>query len=199
MFSKLVKRCPPTPMVLAALCSLMAVCLAGCQGDEIQRYQVPKPETYPEPEAKVRLLAAIFPAKDQTWFFKFMGPSAAVKEHQAAFDRFVRSVRFTDREDEPITWTLPEGWKYERGKDPLTYGTFRFGTPDKPSRVTLSVLGKEFGSLLDNINRWRGQIGLKPAPQSELTKLSKMEEVNGVQAIFVDMGGPGGGNMGMGR
>lgn len=187
------------PLAVLLLSSLGVPCLLGCLGDEIKRYQVPKPETHPEPEPKVRLLAAIFPAKDRTWFFKFSSPTGVVKENEGAYNRLVRTVRLADDEEKPISWTLPDGWRFERSNKPLRYGTFQFGPPDRPVEVTLSALGREAGTLLDNVNRWRKEIGLKPAAQAELPKLTRSDEINGVAVILVDMAGPGGGNMGMGR
>jgi hypothetical protein len=172
----------------------------GCQpNDEIRHYRVPKPETYPEPEPKVRMLAAIFPHPEHTWFFKFMAPAADVKAHQAEFNQFIRSVRINDQKEKPLSWALPEGWVHEEGKSPLRYATLRFGTRDHPLEVTVTGLGAEAGSPLDNINRWRGQIGLKPIAKADMNKTAKSEEINGLNVILVDMGGPGAAPKGMGR
>ncbi|MBI3465128.1 MAG: hypothetical protein HY000_19035, partial [Planctomycetes bacterium] len=66
---------------LAVACSLALVLavLAGCEQDEIRRYQVPREES-PKPHASSRkpqaerMLAAIVPRDDQTWFIKLAGP-----------------------------------------------------------------------------------------------------------------------------
>jgi hypothetical protein len=181
------------------VCGLALGALAGCQsGDEIQHYRVPKPETHAEAEPKVRLLAAIFPHTDKTWFFKFMGPTADVKAHEAAYDRFIRSVRLTEQEDKPPTWTVPDGWTHEAGKSPLRFATFRFGPKEQPLELTVTSLGGEAGSLMANINRWRGQLGLKPIGEDSVKKIARLENINGVKATLVDMGGPGGAPKGMG-
>jgi hypothetical protein len=185
--------------ILVIVCGLGLAALAGCQsGDDIQHYRVPKPETHPEPEPKVRLLAAIFAHGDSTWFFKFMGPTADVKAHEAEYDRFVHSLRFTDQEDKPLTWTLPDGWMHEAGKSPLRFATFRFGTREQPLELTVVKLDGEAGSLMPNINRWRGQIGLKPTGEEGVKKVARTEKINGVNAILVEMSGPGGASKGMG-
>jgi len=41
-----------------------------------------------------RLLAVIVKPGDQTWFFKLTGPSRQVAEQKAAFDGFMKSIRF---------------------------------------------------------------------------------------------------------
>ena len=71
-----------------ALWGLALLGLAGCQnGDGIRHYQVPRPEAR-------RLLAAVVPHGDDTWFFKLVGPEAAVEGHRDEFERFIRTVRF---------------------------------------------------------------------------------------------------------
>src|SRR5207248_6044588 len=41
-----------------------------------------------------RTLGVILPRGDTTWFFKLRGPADLVAKQQAAFEAFVRSVRF---------------------------------------------------------------------------------------------------------
>jgi hypothetical protein len=43
---------------------------------------------------KGRVLGVILPRGDRTWFFKFLGPAELVGAQRAAFEGFVRSVRF---------------------------------------------------------------------------------------------------------
>src|SRR5205823_2629548 len=83
---------PPVPNVglrvssmrwsLALACGLAAAAVAGCQNaEEIRHYQVPR-------EPRVRMLAAIVPHGDKTWFVKVAGPEDAVEAHKGAFNRF---------------------------------------------------------------------------------------------------------------
>jgi hypothetical protein len=186
-------------ITLVILCGISLGVLAGCQpADEIRHYRVSKPETRPEPEPKVRLLAGIFRHQDKTWFFKFMGPAADVKEHQAEYDRFIHSVRISDQEGKPLSWSLPDGWTHEAGKNPLRFATFRFGSKERPLELTVTSLDGEAGSLMANLNRWRGQIGLKPIAEENIKKIARAENINGVDAILVEMSGPGGASKGMG-
>ncbi len=189
---------PPRWFHPVALVGLAALVLSGCQQDEeIRRYQVPKPPTFPEPPAKVRMLAAILPHGERTWFFKLTGPAAVVGQQAEAFDRFIQSVRFTDDKDKPVDWTAPEGWeKVPNRSNSLALATFRVGPKDDPAELTVSAAG---GSLLANVNRWRGQIGLKPIAENGLDKVTKPLDVNGVKGTRVDLSGPGGKGGGMGR
>src|SRR5262249_32221964 len=91
LFSKR-KNC----LVMLAATSL--VCF-GCQKEgEIRRYQVARVEAAPRPVAKptVRLLAAMVPHDKYVWFFKLRGSALVVAEFKGKFDKFVRSVQFTD-------------------------------------------------------------------------------------------------------
>jgi hypothetical protein len=186
-----------TACFLALFAALVA--LAGCQQEEeIRRYTAARPQTVPAPEAKVRFLAAIFIGDKQHWFVRFTGPTAEVKEYEEQYLKLVRSVTIHEDGDPPLRWTLPSGWQQADEKQSMRYATLRFGPKDKPLEVSISAAG---GSLLANINRWRGQIGLKPIADADLPKVAKSEKINGKDVILVDMGGPGGtgGPGGMGK
>jgi hypothetical protein len=131
---------------------LSALLLLGCQQDEIRSYRVSKPEG-------TRLVAAIIPHGDQTWFFKLVGPVSQIDEQKEAFDQFLRSVRFNDQGERPISWTIPASWRPGPQAE-MRYATFYLGPQESPLELTVSKFGGVVGSVLANINRWRGQIGL---------------------------------------
>jgi hypothetical protein len=180
---------------LAALCGL-ALLLAGCQDDGIRRYQVRKvTETEPDAadagQAKVRLLAAIIPHGDSKWFFKLLGPEAAVGEHKEAFERFLQSVHFTDGADKPVKWTLPEGWEETAGPK-VRYATLRLGAKDQPLEVWVTTFPGKVGSVLMNVNRWRKQdLGLEETTENALGQDTRDLKVDGAAATLVDLTGPG--------
>jgi hypothetical protein len=186
---------------LLFLCSFAAVFLIGCQEDEIRHYQVPKPETpTPADQAKVRLLAAIIPQGDNTWFFKLAGPAQQVEEHADAFQRFVQSVRFRNESRNPIDWKVPEGWRVQGGSGLGRYATFRLGPKDRPLELRVNRFGREAGTLLDNVNRWRHlDLGLPKITEQELGAVTRKLEVNGVAVTLVEMTGPGNRKAGMGQ
>ena len=43
---------------------------------------------------KGRILAAVVPVGDKTWFFKMTGPSELVEKHKAELEEFLKSVKF---------------------------------------------------------------------------------------------------------
>jgi hypothetical protein len=125
-----------------------------------------------------------------------MGPTDQVAAHAADFRRFVESVRFGQEKDQPISWTAPESWK--RGKEvAFSYATFVLGAGDKPLQLTVTpVAGGGPNVVLDNVNRWRGQLGLAPVAAGDLDSVATPLTVAGASAHLVDMSGSGGPGMG---
>jgi hypothetical protein len=180
-------RLPPAGLPLLA--ALLLLITAGCrEQDEIRRYQPPK---VTEPEPKVRLLAAVFPHGEHTWFFKLAGPIKAIDDHARDFIRFVSSVRFPDGGEKP-TWTLPTDWKEEPGAGEFRYATIHVDPKDPALQLTVSKLGRQAGSLLANVNRWRDlDLGLGPISEASLPKVTSKLEVAGNSVTVVKMEGPG--------
>jgi hypothetical protein len=164
--------------------------VVGCYDEEIRHYKVPReqvrPSVSPADRLAIRLLAAIVPHNERTWFFKLVGPAPILARHKDAFDQFIQSVRFTDNAKEPLTWTVPDGWERKPGSE-LRYATFQLGSKDHPLELTVVALGREAGSLLDNVNRWRRQLGLKAVGAAELAQLTSEKKVDGATLTLVDM------------
>lgn len=168
----------------AAVClAVLLLAVLGCREDEITRYTVPRQET---PDPSVRFLGVIVPHAERTWFFKLVGPVSVVEEQRAKFDQFLSSVRFTDKPDTPVTWDTPEGWQQE-GKSKLRYATLRYGPKGRGVELSVTPLGREAGSVLDNVNRWRGQLSLPSINDEQLAKLTTPLKVGGENAVLVDM------------
>jgi hypothetical protein len=176
---------PPRRSVVVLLFALPLALLAGCQKDEeIKSYEVPQPE-----RETIRLLAAIVPHGEQTWFVRLSGPEAEVAGQKTAFDDFVKSIRFDDSAKPPIQWTLPGTWE-QQGGEAMAAFSFRIPTQTQPLLATVTVLGKLGGgenSLAGNVNRWRKQIKLPPVAGPDLERL--IQPIG--SAMVVDMIGIG--------
>ena len=160
----------------------------GCGGQEIVKYQT---ERQAPPRVAVkksrassdqRMLAAIIRHADRTWFFKLLGQTAKVMEQTEPFENFIRSVHFTD--GDKIAWTVPEGWQELPGSE-SRYATLKNESAELELSVT--ALGRESGSLLDNVNRWRGQIGLEPITEKQLPDATRELQLDGAMAVLVDI------------
>jgi hypothetical protein len=166
--------------------ALAVALVAGCQQDEIRSYTVAKPE-------EDRMLGAILPHGDSTWFIKLTGPAGNVAEDKDAFDRFVDSLRFTDNADAPLGWTLPLGWTESQEKRKDRYATILVGK-EHPLELTVTRLGREgqAANVLANVNRWRNQLALVPVTQEELANEVQERKLGADTLTLVDLTGRGG-------
>jgi hypothetical protein len=152
-------------------------------------------EAPPTGEPTDRTLAVIVPITPQGWFFKLTGPAAAVAAQESAFKDFLKTIKFTAGQPE---WTLPAGWQARPGNQ------FRFATlvipgEGRPLEVSISGLpntGEDNAKyVLDNVNRWRGQLRMPPVTAEQLPAESSTVDMNGTQGTLVNLAGhaaPGG-------
>ncbi len=165
--------------------------LPGCQkADEIEHYEVVKPEVlqkelyHDSPSAggasaavarQDRMLAAIVPHGEKFWFFKVVGPDGAVVENQKSFVTFLNSIKFDSADDAPPQWSLPVGWTQKPGSE-MRFATIVMTGGAASLDLAVSSLPKTEGdnkaqlekSLLENVNRWRGQFRLRPVGPERL-------------------------------
>lgn len=161
----------------------MAAWAVGCEEPRIERYRVPRVD--PAPRPPLRTLAVIIPRNDLIWFAKMMGPSHRVEAERNGFEKFVRSLRFPATGPR-IEWTVPEGWAVAPAKG-MRFATFVVGEDSPRLEVTLVPLGPEAASILDNVNRWRRELGLGPIDDSRLPRYLRRLEVDGGPAVFVEL------------
>lgn len=160
----------------------------GCQsGEEIGEYHVPKDANMVAGPSTpdTRTLAAAIYRDDATWFLKLMGPLDGVEPLEPAFTGILKGVRFAGP-GTPATWTLPAGWKEEKGT------AFRVATlrpPEGNLEIAITRFEGQAGSLLANVNRWRDELGLEPVRESDLAQALRTEDVGGVKVQLVDLKG----------
>jgi len=88
-------------------------------------------------------------------------------------------------------WQLPQGWTEQPGSG-MRFATLVAEPGDPPLEVRVTPLNQAARDLLDNVNRWRGQIGLPPVMATEVGALVKTLDANGRPIDFVSMTGPAG-------
>lgn len=152
--------------------ALLLAALAACGDDgEIRVYTAPKEPVW-------RMLAAIVPAGESTWFFKLVGTQAEVEACKKDVEDFLAALKVEGNE---VRWTLPAGWK--QGADRAD----RAATLDVGGReLSITRLAGAAGGPLANVNRWRGQMGLGPVSQAGLAAESKTLAGGG---LIVDLQG----------
>lgn len=187
--------------IVLSVCWLVIV---GCEEQErITSYTVPKepplgetdtvPAAPAEPQVATpsRLLGAIVPHDEQTWFFKLMGPEAPIAAQQERFTQFVSSIHFTDKG--MPAWALPEGWREQRSSGgSMRFATIRTGSEKDSPELTIIPLptGPDpQENILANVNRWRDQLALPPIKADELPTETETIPVGDDAATVVNITG----------
>lgn len=86
------------------------------------------------------------------------------------------------------SWNIPAHWKEQAASVALK----SFSIADEKAgaaTASISMFPGEAGGTLANVNRWRGQIGLKPVAEAELASITKIIDVAGAKATFMDASG----------
>lgn len=94
-----------------------------------------------------------------------------------------------------LTWKLPAGWEQETPGE-MRLASFKVkGQDAKQADVSVIPLPGMAGGDLNNVNRWRSQVGLPPVQQENLAKLAEEVEIAGSKALLYDQAGqnPAGG------
>lgn len=190
--------------LLAAVCTL----LTGCRDDEaIRIYSAPKDQTAASTGAgqPQELLGALIAQESSPWAFKMMGDPEKVALYKDQFRQLVDS--FAVSSDGEPTWKLPEDWREEPGNE-FIYRTFR--PPNDPSvKATINQLSYSFMPdelsvpkwqkyVLENVNRWRGQLKLDNQAWDEMAPaLEPIEKLSlrDLPAYYVSLRGKSGGSM----
>ena len=176
------------------LFAVTAALLAGCRSEaEIQVYEVPKETTESASfQSAQRMLAAMIRRGDQAWFVKLVGPDGAVTQEIPNFVRLVQSFRF-EGESSPPRWELPPGWVDAKKRDNIRFATLEKKTDSGTLEATVTVLpvrGDWNTYVLQNVNRWRGQLGLPLLSQEQLgsaTMEMPLASDSSVRAIMVQL------------
>jgi hypothetical protein len=158
----------------------------GCRKDEhIARFTVAQPD-----RESLRLLGAIVPYKDQYLFFKLTGPAAEVAQEKKPFDDFIASIHFDDKQEPPVLWKVPAGWKQEEGAG-MRLLSFRIPAVPKEMELSVIPLPREGNGILENVNRWRKQLTLPPLERENLPEAAQRIKIDGQDAYLIDMTGLG--------
>src|SRR5262245_5835634 len=173
--------------------------------DEIAKYTVTNPELI-DPTLVARssppavaateqqTIGLIIPVGESSWFFKLTGAKEAVQPQHEAFLQFITSIKFSTGPEAKPSWTLLEGWRQLPGGE-FRYATIQLSQTDsgsKPLEISVSTAG---GDVLANVNRWRGQLNLKPIGAEDLASTTKTLTIDGHEAMLVSLIGTISGGM----
>jgi hypothetical protein len=95
-------------------------------------------------------------------------------------------VRAAATGEEPVHWSMPEGWTRQAG-DEFRFATLTDARTDPALTVTVSKLPARAGTLLANVNRWRGQLALDPIDEAQLVEQAHPLEGVSLPSVLVDL------------
>lgn len=211
------------PRHVLSLAFVACLALVGCNSEPgIEVHNLPKsngdsPDAPPAESSddtdnatgSYRMLVAMMPHGGQAWSFKVTGGADVLQAKFPDFMKFVEGVKFKDGKP---TWNLPDGWKESAGGNQFRYATITMPTDSKPLTLKVANFAENpdwDNYTLQNVNRWRGQVGAGPigldqlaegdGNQSGMIKLILDPEGDKVEARIFNIEGPkdpdGGGGM----
>lgn len=84
----------------------------------------------------------------------------------------------------PIQWKVPKGWQTAAASG-MRVASFAFSGAD----ISVVAIPGEAGGDLANVNRWRGQLGLGPIGENEMSGVSKKLKTAAGSVLVVDLSG----------
>ncbi len=137
-----------------------------------------------DPARDGRIVAAMVTTANATLFFKMRGNADLAEAQKGDFIKWVAAVCNVQTQAgpsqiaaappqttsaPPIKWKTPEGWT-EIPPSSMRYASFS-APADEGDKIDISVVTfpGDGGSDADNINRWRGQMGLAPVDADAVT------------------------------
>jgi len=146
-----------------ALLALLSLALAGCGRDDVKVYKVANDQS--APPASAPAAQPMTPPGDMT-----VPPAAQAGAPQ-------------------LKWTLPDGW-IQKPAEGMRLGSF--SAPGKNGQlvdISIVPLSGMAGGDLNNVNRWRGQVGLAPITETDLAQQGQDVPVGDASARLYDMAG----------
>ena len=156
-----------------------------------------------DPAKDGRIIAAMTTNGGSTLFFKIRGNAALTESQKSEFIKWVTAVcnsqggnkspqtavSSQDSSKPPIKWQTPAGW-IEVPPSAMRYASFSAGGNENKIDISVIMFPGDGGSDIDNVNRWRGQIGLPPMSESAVT--SQLGTLKAGDATFatVDIAAP---------
>lgn len=158
---------------------------------------------------KTRILAAILRREGIAWFIKMTGDDSLVAGQKAAFNDFLKSLKFSAAAELPPShppidgatptissaggnakpeWQVPSHWK-EAPAGQFLVAKYTVGEDDAQAAVNVSMSPGDGGGFVGNVNRWRRQVGLDEQSESDIVASTRKLETSGGAATLVDITG----------
>lgn len=123
----------------------------------------------------------------------YQAPKSAPYVEPELFSRMASGASANPAAPTPIgiSWDVPEGWAEAPSTSTFITAVFEAKGEAGDARITVSSLSNDGGGVLQNINRWRGQVGLAPVEQYEqqpMTPITVADQLAGL----IDLSAPEG-------
>jgi hypothetical protein len=92
-----------------------------------------------------------------------------------------------------LQYVLPAGWE-KKTPSQMRVASFGISQDGKQADISVIPLGGMAGTDPANVNRWRGQVGLGPLAEAEVSKLAEKVSVGDQPADLYDLAGTAPGN-----
>lgn len=154
----------PLLILLLSLLAAAALLTAGCKDRRIESYVIKK-----EPRAAVTVQSG-------------GGLHTETNRETGALDAA-----------SPLVWMAPAHWK-PKTASAMRRASFDVPMDDGPAAdFSISSFGGAAGGVLNNVNRWRVQLGLASLPDEQLAANREVVAANGLTFTVVDFAGQTGG------
>ncbi len=159
-----------------------------------------------------QIIGAVLPHEGFSWIFKMSGPASLVSQQKETFIKFLETIRFQADAAPQVAsqsagrvpggnannfagssaglpeWRIPDNW-HQQPPTAMLLANFQVTGAEGEARMTVSSFPGAVGGLLANVNRWRGEIGLGPVEEGDLTNLVSEADLHGGKATLVDLSG----------
>ncbi|MDX1681555.1 MAG: hypothetical protein R3336_00410 [Phycisphaeraceae bacterium] len=88
-----------------------------------------------------------------------------------------------------VTWKAPATWEQAENPNTFRVATYQAGTEAGPVEVAISRLEGDGGGILENLNRWRGQLSLPPVATLEEAGVPRRFVAENLRGALFDIGG----------
>ena len=161
--------------------------VAGCHQEKAQVYQVSQDQDQTQ-----QMQASATPAANPAASDLPPGhPDISAAGNQPA-QSMPGGIVAPDNSAGPVTWTTPTNWTQVPPSE-MRVGSFKITDANgKQADVSIVPLPGMAGGDFANVNRWRGQVGLPPAPDDALQNAAETIQAGGQPAELFDMAGANG-------
>jgi hypothetical protein len=160
----------------------LLVLATGCHREQVQVYQVSQDQDQPP------LPIAALTTNSAESGLPPGHPDISSSDNSSA-QSMPAGIVSADTSAAPLTWTTPAGWSQIPPSEMRVASFIIAGANGKQADVSIVPLPGMAGGDFANVNRWRGQIGLPPAPDDELQSAAENVQAGGQPAQLYDLAG----------